>query len=84
MSRVAMSESDFDTGSELSDLEFLGMLVKEYVASAPVVAMNRDGGFVGFIWVLVFVSQDFLLYNSTTMEDKNLIFFTRQIGFSVR
>ena len=54
------------------------------MASAPVVAMNRDGGFVGFIWVLVFVSQDFLLYNSTTMEDKNLIFFTRQIGFSVR
>jgi len=54
------------------------------VASAPVVAMNRGGGSVGFIWVLVFISQGFLLYNSTTMEDKNLIFFTRQIGFSER
>jgi len=48
MSRVAMGESDFDTGGELSDLEFLGMSAEEYEASAPVVAMNRGGGFVGF------------------------------------
>ena len=48
MSRAVMTESDFDTGSELSDLDFLGMSAEEYEASAPAAAMNRVGGLVGF------------------------------------
>jgi hypothetical protein len=49
-----MSDSDFDTGSELSDLDFLNVSVEEYEASAlaglgsrSVVYNDGSGGVVG-------------------------------------
>ncbi|KAF8807316.1 hypothetical protein BYT27DRAFT_6563978 [Phlegmacium glaucopus] len=49
MSRVAMGDSDFDTGSELSDLDFLGTTMEEYETSAPASANNRPARSIGFI-----------------------------------
>lgn len=46
LSRVIMSDSDFDTGSELSDLDLLNISAEEYEPSASVSA-NRSGGSVG-------------------------------------
>jgi hypothetical protein len=54
LSRVTMSDSDFDTGSELSDLDFLNVSAEEYEASASaglgsrsVVYNDGSGGVVG-------------------------------------
>jgi len=45
LSRVTTSDSDLDTGSELSDLDFLNVSAEEYRASALAAAVA--GGFVG-------------------------------------
>lgn len=43
LSRVTTSDSDFDTGSEMSDLDFLSMSAEEYEASASAPAVVYTG-----------------------------------------
>ena len=46
LSRVTMSNSDFDTGGELSDLDFLNMSAGDYEPSVPATA-DRGSGSAG-------------------------------------